>query len=170
MSGNAWDSILKARPRQSPSSLLPPPPSPLQRLTLQPLFSRLSSTAIPWGPYLVQGDPGNTSGLPDRVARSPWSHRVLNPWTTLTWDVRYTLVFYYALCELNSGASEHVIDRDKKRRKFIYIYFFFVRKKVTFSINISIFCTCLPCDHSPPPFALPSLDQGSKFNRGIMQI
>lgn len=75
MSGNAWDSILKARPRQSPS-----PPHPLQ----PSLFSRLSSTAIPRGPYLVQGDPGNTSRLPDRVARSPRSHRVLNPRTTLT--------------------------------------------------------------------------------------
>lgn len=119
MSGNAWDSILKARPRQSPPSLLPPPAS----YPSASLLSRLSSTAIPWGPYLVQGDPGNTSRLPDRVARSPWSHRVLNPRTTLTWDARCTLVLT-TLCELNSGAGE-VTGRDnwEKRRKFINIFF-----------------------------------------------
>lgn len=85
MSGNAWDSILKARPRQSPLPL---------RLTLQPLFSRLSSTAIPWGPYLVQGDLGNTSRLPDRVARSPWIASRTYLWTTLTRCVTYTRLSY----------------------------------------------------------------------------
>lgn len=101
MSGNAWDSILKARPRQSPPRPSSPPSSPASYSS-----ASLLSTFI--NGYSVRPLP--CTGWPREIRRGyliAWldrrDHIAHLIRTTLTWDVRYVLIdFNY---ESNSGAS-----------------------------------------------------------------